>query len=198
MSTPPAPAAPLEQGDPERARALKAKVRDRISDVRRHLVALRAAMTAFGEDFDLAVFEAAYASDDPVLLNQVNAVERGIDKLWNTIAELTAFGLELAGVRPRDAALNARRDLSDLRRIGVIGSELARRLDQLRELRRLLVHEYATATAEQVHEAAWLVADDFVPFYDAYRAWIGRGFSADPAQRPRTEPPRPPEGPTPR
>lgn len=36
---------------------------------------------------------AAYDSDDPALLNQVNAGERGVDRLYNTIAELTAFGL---------------------------------------------------------------------------------------------------------
>jgi hypothetical protein len=36
----------------------------------------------------------------------------------------------------------------------------------------------ATATAEQIHEAARLVAAEFVRFYDAYRAWIGRGFRA--------------------
>lgn len=178
MSGSPPPAAPLEADDPERARWLKAKIRDRVSDVRRHLVALRAAMAEFGEDFDLDAFTTAFESDDPILLNRANAVERGVDKLWNTIAELTAFGLELARVRPRGADLNARRDLNDLRRIGVVGPERARRLDRLRELRRLLVHEYATATAAQVHEAARIVADEFVPYYDAYRAWIVRGFSA--------------------
>jgi hypothetical protein len=178
MSAVAPPAAPLESTDPERARWLKAKIRDRVSDVRRHLVALRAAMAEFGEDFDLDAFTRAYDSDDPVLLNRVNAVERGVDKLYNTIAELTAFGLELAGVRPRGAELNARRDLSDLRRIGVIGPERARRLERLRELRRLLVHEYATATAGQIHEAARIVADEFASFYDSYRDWISRGFSA--------------------
>jgi hypothetical protein len=172
------PAPPLEADDPDRARWLKAKIRDRITDVRRHLVALRVAMAEFGEDFDLDAFTTAYASDDPVLLNRVNAVERGVDKLYNTIAELTSFGLELAGVRSRDEALNARRDLAELHRIGVIGRERARRLERLRELRRLLVHEYATATAQQVHEAARLVADEFAPFYEAYRGWIARGFSA--------------------
>jgi len=178
MSGSASPVAPLERDDPDRARWLKAKIRDRVSDVRRHLIALRTAMSGFGENFDIDEFTTAYDSDDPVLLNQVNAVERGIDKLYNTIAELTAFGLELAGVRARDANLNARRDLNDLRRIGVIGPERARRLERLRELRRLLVHEYATATAGQVHEAGVIVADEFLPFYDAYRGWIARGFSA--------------------
>jgi uncharacterized protein YutE (UPF0331/DUF86 family) len=176
VSAPPAPPAPLEAHDPGRARLLKAKIRDRVTDVRRHLIALRTAMAEFGEDFDLDAFSVAYASEDPAALNQVKAVERGVDQLYNYIAELAAFGLELAEVRPRDADLNARRDLDDLLRIGVVATGRARRLERVRELRRLLVHEYATATAEQVHEAAVIIAAEFVPFYDAYRAWIARGF----------------------
>jgi uncharacterized protein YutE (UPF0331/DUF86 family) len=180
--THPPPAAPLEQDNPDRARALKAKIRDRVADVRRHLVALRTAMAEFDEDFDLDAFRTAYESEDPVALNRVKAVERGADQLYNYVVELAAFGLELAEVRPRNADLNARRDLQSLRRIGVIGRERAQRLERLRELRRLLVHEYATATADQVHEAARIIAAEFAPFYDAYRAWIARGFSAEPPQ----------------
>ena len=178
MAASPAPPAPLEAHDPVRARLLKAKIRDRVSDVRRHLVALRVAMAEFGEDFDLDAFESAYAADDPVTLNRVKAVERGVDQLYNYIAELTAFGLELAEVRDRGDEHNASRDLAVLRRLGVLGAERARRLERLRELRRLLVHEYATATAEQVHEAAVILADEFVPFYDSYRRWIARGFAS--------------------
>jgi len=168
--------APLDAADPDRAPVLKRKILHRMRDVRRHLVALRAGMAEFGEDFDLDAFTAAYDSEDPVALNQVKAVERGVDQLWNYIAELTAFGLELAGVRSHEADLNARRDLQSLRTIGVLTPQLAQRLDRLRELRRLLVHEYATATAEQVHEAARIVSAEFVRFYDAYRDWIARGF----------------------
>ncbi len=182
MSAPQPPPAPLEEHDPERARALKAKIRDRVADVRRHLIALRTAMAEFGEDFDLDVFRAAYDSQDPVALNQVKAVERGIDQLYNYIAELAKFGLELAEGRARGDDLNARRDLEALRQIGVLSTRRAQRLQRLRELRRLLVHEYANATAEQVHEAAQLVANEFVPFYDAYRAWIADGFSAQPRE----------------
>ena len=74
---------------------------------------------------------------------------------------------------------NARADIDALQRIGVIGPERARRLQRLRELRRLLVHEYATATAEQVHEAARIISGEFIGFYDAYRDWIARGFSTE-------------------
>lgn len=178
----PAPApAPLEAHDPDRARVLKGRIRDRVSDVRRHLIALRTAMAEFGADFDLDAFQRAYDSDDPLELNRVKAVERGVDQLYNFIAELAAFGLELAEVRARRQETNARADIDALQRIGVIGRERARRLQRLRELRRLLVHEYATATAEQVHEAARIIATEFIPFYDAYRAWISRGFSPDPS-----------------
>jgi uncharacterized protein YutE (UPF0331/DUF86 family) len=180
MSTPKPPPTPLEAHDPDRARALKAKVRDRVGDVRRHLLALRTAMAEFGEDFDLDAFRAAHASEDPAQLNRVKAVERGVDQLYNYIAELAAFGLELAELRGRRDETNARRDLDTLRRAGVLSGELTRRLQRLRELRRLLVHEYATATAEQVHESALIVAGSFPAFYEAYREWIKRGFRAAP------------------
>jgi uncharacterized protein YutE (UPF0331/DUF86 family) len=171
------PAAPLEPVDPERALALKAKVRDRVSDVRRHLIALRTAMAEFGEDFDRAPFRVAYDSEDPVELNRVKAVERGVDQLYNYIAELSSFGLELATLRKRHDETNARRDLDSLRDAGILAAERVRRLQRLRELRRLLVHEYANATPDQVHEAARIVADEFPRFYNAYRDWIKAGFS---------------------
>ncbi|HEY5195188.1 MAG TPA: HepT-like ribonuclease domain-containing protein [Solirubrobacteraceae bacterium] len=176
MTDAPPPPPPLESNDPERARALKAKIRDRMSDVRRHLLALRAAMAEFGDDFDLEAFGKAYVSEDPVELNRVKAVERGVDQLYNYIAELAAFGLELAALRGRREETNARRDLDALRKAGVLSGELTGRLQRLRELRRMLVHEYATATAEQVHESAQLVANNFTAFYNAYREWIKRGF----------------------
>jgi len=179
MSTPSPTPAPLEAEDPERARALKAKIRDRVSDVRRHLIALRTAMAEFGEDFELDAFRKAYASEDPIELNRVKAVERGVDQLYNYIAELAAFGLELAGLRARRDETNARRDLDALRRAGVLSGELTRRLQRLRELRRMLVHEYATATAEEVHESARIVADNLSAFYSAYGGWIKRGFSPE-------------------
>jgi len=176
MTAPDPVPAPLEASDPQRARTLKAKIRDRVSDVRRHLLALRTAMADFGDDFELDAFRAAYASEDPVELNRVKAVERGVDQLYNYIAELAAFGLELAKLRGRRDETNARRDLNALRGARVISGELTRRLQRLRELRRMLVHEYAAATADQVHESALIVAANFPAFYDAYLEWIKRGF----------------------
>jgi uncharacterized protein YutE (UPF0331/DUF86 family) len=137
-------------------------------------------MAEFGEDFDLETFRAAYSSEDPHELNHVKAVERGVDQLYNYIAELSAFGLELAKLRHRRDDTNARRDLDALQRHGVLSKELTSRLQRLRELRRLLVHEYATATAEEIHESARLALANFPAFYDAYRKWIARGFNQPP------------------
>ena len=172
-----APPAPLEATDPKRATALKHKVLDRIKDVRRHLDALEAAMATFGDDFDLAEFQRAFDSTDPTQLNRVKAVERGVDQLYNYTAELAAFGTELAGRRDRRDETNARRDLDALVALKVVSRERMRRLQRLRELRRLLVHEYATATASQVHEAAQIITADLPDFYRAYGKWIQAGFA---------------------
>jgi uncharacterized protein YutE (UPF0331/DUF86 family) len=142
-------------------------------------------MSEFGENFDVDTFRDGYNSQDPVELNRVKAVERGVDLLYNYIAELTAYGLELAGIRGRHDETNARADLDALHRAGVLSRELTRRLQQLRELRRMLVHEYATATAEQVHESARLLVANLPLFYEAYRKWIQRGFEPSSRRRPQ-------------
>ena len=85
--------------------------------------------------------------------------------------------MELAQLRARTDQTNARRDLEALRRNRVVSGELTTRLQRLRELRRLLVHEYATATAEQIHESARILVADFPIFYNAYGEWIKRGFA---------------------
>jgi uncharacterized protein YutE (UPF0331/DUF86 family) len=133
-------------------------------------------MASFGEDFDLDVFQVEFDSEEPEELNRVKALERGVDQLYTYMVELAAFGLELAGERSRFDETNARRDLDALARVGVISRGRARRLQRLREYRRLLVHEYASATAAEVHEAARILADELPPFYRAYGGWVRSGF----------------------
>ncbi len=188
MSTLSQPPTRLEASDVRRARALKAKVRDRVGDVRRHLLALRTAMAEFGDDFDADVFREAYASEDPLALNRVKAVERGVDQLYTFITELTAFGLELGELRGRRDETNARKDLDSLRRTGGFSGELVRRLQRLRELQRILDREDTAATAEHVHESALLVAANFPAFYEAYRTWTAQGFNPNPNPNPQATP----------
>jgi hypothetical protein len=148
-----------------------------VNDVRRHLLALRVAMAEFGEDFDVEPFAAASVSADPVALNRVKAVERGVEQLGACIADLAAFGLELAELRGRRDEADPRDDLKELRRVGVLPTELTYRLQRLRELRRMLGYN---PTAEHFHESALLITANFPAFYDAYRDWVGRGFITDP------------------
>ena len=150
-----------------------------MSNVRRHLLALRTAMAEFGEDFDAEVFREAYASEDPAQLNYVKAVERGVDQLCGYIAELAELGLELAELRGRRDEPSARRDLESLAGAGVLPGELTRRLQRLRELQRMLFREDASATAERVHDAALLVTANLPAFYEAYRSWIALGFNPE-------------------
>jgi hypothetical protein len=172
--------APLDRIDRARARALKARVRDRIGNARRHVGALRVAMAEFGEDFDLEPFRVAFAAEDPAALNRVKALERGAEQLSNCISELAACGLELAGVRGRGDPADTRGDLDQLRAAGVLSRELTRRLQRLCELRRMLGREDATATAERVHESVRLLADSFTPFLAAYGGWVKAGFRTAP------------------
>jgi hypothetical protein len=146
------PPAPLEVSDLQRARALKAKIGDRVSDVRRHLLALRAALAEFGDDFELDAFRVAYSSEDPVELNRVKAVERGVDQLYNYIAELTASGLELAELRGRRDETNARRDLDALTDAGVISAELTRYLLWKPRWTADIGHVAAASTRHEVDE----------------------------------------------
>jgi hypothetical protein len=183
MTAPPLPPAPLDATEPARARALKTKVRARMTDARRHLIALRTAMAGFGEDFDPQLFAAAHASEDPVALNRVKAVERGVQQLYSYIAELATYGLELAELSRRRDDSNTRKDLDALRRAGVLSGELTRQLQRLRELHRMLD---GNATAERVPESALLVAANFPAFHAAYRRWIEQGFDPKPAATPRS------------
>lgn len=50
----------------------------RLADLRRHLDALRHAITGFGDDFELELFAAASASDEPDELVRAYAVANGL------------------------------------------------------------------------------------------------------------------------
>jgi RHH-type transcriptional regulator, proline utilization regulon repressor / proline dehydrogenase / delta 1-pyrroline-5-carboxylate dehydrogenase len=92
--SPSTPPAPLEKVDSERARVLKSKIRARVSDLRRHLDALRVAMAGFGEDFELDAFQSAFDSAGQrcsalrVLCVQEDVADRLIEMLAGAIREL--------------------------------------------------------------------------------------------------------------
>jgi uncharacterized protein YutE (UPF0331/DUF86 family) len=168
--------APLEARDPQRASSLKRKILDRLTDVRRHYRALEAAMGEFGERFDRADYVAAAGSDDPVSLNRVKAVERGLDQLFNYLAELAAVGLQLAEPREPDSGQNARADLRQLRESGVIDSELCGQLIRAAGIRNRMIHDYVDTSGNEVHEAVRLLHRNLPRYVAAYQDWVRAGF----------------------
>ena len=170
--------APLDATDRDRATALKRKVLARLTDAARHYRALEAAMAEFGEGFPREGFIEATGSEDPVQLNRVKAAERGLDQLFNYIAEFGALGLELAGLRAPDAEANARADLRRLRDIGVIEPALCDQLVRVAGIRNRMVHDYVVVSGSDVHEAVRLLAGALPPYIAAYQAWLKAGFPA--------------------
>jgi uncharacterized protein YutE (UPF0331/DUF86 family) len=168
--------APLEARDPQRASSLKRKILDRLTDVRRHYRALEAAMGEFGEQFPRPDYAAAAASDDPIALNRVKAVERGLDQLFNYLAELAALGLQLAELREPDSGQSARADLRQLRDSGVIDSELCGQLVRAAGIRNRMVHDYVDTSGTEVHEAVRLLHRNLPRYISAYQDWVRAGF----------------------
>ncbi len=161
-------------------RRLKQRIVARLDDMPRHLRALRAAQSAFGEDFDRDAFIAAATSSEPDPLNQVHAVERGLDLLDNYLVELTYFGLQLAGLREADEPANSPRDLRRLRDAGVIGRAQADRLIEVVRTRADMVHEYAELDAAKTHRAVEVLVAELPSFARAYVTWVKAGFPASP------------------
>ncbi len=168
--------APLEASDPQRAAVVKRKVLERLTDVARHYRALDAAMAVFGEGFVRDHFALAAASEHPMELNRVKAIERGVDQLFNYVAELGALGLELAELRAPDDESSARGELRTLREIGVIDEQLRDQLTRVASVRNRMVHDYVRVAAMDVHEAARLVHAALPRFVTAYQRWLRAGF----------------------
>jgi uncharacterized protein YutE (UPF0331/DUF86 family) len=169
---------PLEASDPQRAAAVKRKILQRLTDIERHYRALEAGMAEFGEGFGREEFASAAMSEDPAELNRVKAVERGLDQLFNYLAELGALGLELAGLRAPDEEPSARGDLRRLQEIEVIDDHLRHRLVRVAGIRNRMVHDYVGVSAADVHEAARLLDSALPRYVAAYQDWLRAGFSA--------------------
>lgn len=135
-------------------------------------------MREFGQGFARADFVAASRSDDPKLLNAVKAVEGGLDQLYNYLAELGAFGLELACLRTAEEDPNARYDLRKLRDIGVIERGLCEQLVRVAAVRNRMVHDYVGVGGGDVHEAARLLYGALPRYVRAYQDWLRADFPA--------------------
>jgi hypothetical protein len=147
-----------------------------LEDLPRQYAALENAMAAFGEDFDLRQFKAAYATtEDMDAYNRVQAVERAVGRVQNYVGELADAGAKLAGLPrpPMDSGgSQAQQAFEALRDAGVIGRGLCRDLVQAQIARTRIEHSYVQTPAGDVHRAATLVRDAARDFISSYRAWI--------------------------
>jgi uncharacterized protein YutE (UPF0331/DUF86 family) len=160
----------------------------RLEDFPRQYYALENAMGAFGEDFDLQAFKAAFnTAEDMDAYNRVQAVERAVSRLQNFVAELADAGVKLAqlfrgpGKTPASAAQQA---FEALREAGVIDGRLCRRLTRAQSARSRIEHGYVDVPAGDVHRTATLVHDAARDFIGPYRAWVGSYLQDVDAGRP--------------
>lgn len=145
-------------------------------------------MASFEGDFDLELFAAAAASDDPEELVRAYAVERPFELLDNYVIELAGAGLVEAGVyEPGSAPSSGIAILRDLRDAGVISAERCTRLERIHRVRSELQHAYPGIRAHSVHEAAHLLVAELPGFVRDYQGWLRTlGFGkSEPGRRGR-------------
>jgi hypothetical protein len=148
-----------------------------LEDLPRQYAALENAMAAFGEDFDLQQFKAAYnTAEDMDAYNRVQAVERAVGRVQNYVGKLADAGAKLVGLPrpPMDSGgSQAQQTFDALRDAGVIGRDLCKRLVRAQTARARIEHSYVQTPAGDVHRAAMLVRDSARDFISTYRSWIG-------------------------
>ncbi|MBV8734309.1 MAG: hypothetical protein JO342_18260 [Solirubrobacterales bacterium] len=153
-----------------------------LEDFPRQYAALENAMAAFGADFDLQQFKAAYkTADDMDAYNRVQAVERGLGRVQNYVSELAELGVKLAALpRPKDSHRSpAQQSFEAMREARIISRGLCNRLGQGQNARTRIEHSDVRTPASDVHRAAILVRDAARDFMGSYRAWIEPYLAAE-------------------
>jgi len=167
----------MAAGEPHKAdrERWKRDIIRHLKDFPRQFAALETAMAAFGGDFDLQQFKAAYIATDAAEMedyNRVQAVERAVGRVQNYVADLAVAGTRLAGLSVEKEGSAAHRAFDALRDAGVIDGRLARRLIRAQQARVMIEHSYVDTPAGDVHRAAELVRESARDFIARYREWI--------------------------
>jgi hypothetical protein len=163
---------PDELRKADRKRAAR-EVVSHLEDFPRQLAALETAMAAFGEDFDLADFKSAFDGAEGLeAYNRVQAVERGVGRVQNYVAELAVAGVRLVGLPLGAGGSSAQLAFEALREAKAIDAGLCRRLVRAQRARSLVEHNYVRTSAGDVHRAVQLIHATAVDFIGPYRTWI--------------------------
>ena len=154
-------------------RRWRLRITERLADFPRQHEALQSAMEEFGPDFDLKQFKGAYESKtDLAAYNRAQAVERGLARIQNYIAEVAIDGCklgELTTIHKNGEATNA---FATLAEAGVISRALSVRLQKAQKARSSIEHFYVRVPASTVHRAAVLVFESSREFIGPFRDWI--------------------------
>ncbi len=138
---------------------LRASVQRRLTDARRHLAALEAAVAHFGSDFDLAAFSAAWSSSTTEELHRAYAVQAGYENVVNSLLTAGREICELKGWITGNTEPSSVEVLRVLHENGVISAKVRQQLKDAQELRSDVQHDYAGVAARQVHEAVLLALE---------------------------------------
>jgi len=144
---------------PERVELLVTNIKTRSLDARRHLTALEAAASDFGDDFDLEIFAQSWNSDDPQELRRAYAVQAGYENVLNNSITIAQELCELEGWVTPNTQPNAVEALKLLHDNGVIDAKTREAMKAAQERRTRVQHDYLNAGVHDVHESAIAVLD---------------------------------------
>ncbi len=134
-------------------------------------------MRQFGEDFDVGVWEDAFASADPDDINRVFTVTGGYMALLNNTVEAVRVGAKLAGVKPAEGMLGTSGLIEAIRIDGGFTDQQAQTFIELYRTRNGLQHSSPGIQADEVHRQVRLLLRHLPRFVESYLSWLeGRGI----------------------
>ncbi len=128
-------------------------------------------MSAFSPDFDLAVFEQAWATGDPAGLNRVNAVQGGFENVVNQLLEAAVELCRLEGWSGEGdgGVLLALRSLKEH---GAIDETTRRNIAGAKELRDGAQHASPGVAAADFHAAVTMLEAGGGDFIQDVARWL--------------------------
>jgi hypothetical protein len=136
----------------DRARLLEATIQQGLLDARRHLAALEAAAIAFGDDFELELFDAAWRSNGPRELHKAYVVQAGYENVINACIAIAQELCELEEWSPPGRKPSSIEALRLLHENGVISAATRTALKNAQERRSDVQH--ANVAARDIHSAS--------------------------------------------
>jgi uncharacterized protein YutE (UPF0331/DUF86 family) len=133
---------------------LETAIKDRLVDTKRHLDTLRYACSKFGSDFESALFEEAWTSDDHDRRLLAYGVQAGYENAINGAVKIAQELCELEGWTPANREPTSADALRKLKEHGLVDARTHARLKDVYASRSDLQHDYVHVTVNKVYEAA--------------------------------------------